>query len=205
MGDARLELESILEGPPDDPQRRAAPASRGRRLALATVLSLLLLGLGYGLAGLRSRPADPLERVQWVASGMGNPDPQVNQGGRDLAITPDGSKIIYIVEHGSGQALFVRSVDRLEGEILNGTETDRLLQTPFVSPDGEWVGYWDLGDFTLKRVSLTGGGSVPIATAREAGFLTGATWGEDGTIVLDFGHHNHLRSVRASGVVRSKI
>ena len=56
---------------------------------------------------------------------------------------------------------------------------------PFFSPDGEWVGFFDAREGTLKRVRLDGSeiqtlGSTP-PTTRSAG------WGVDGTIVLNSG------------------
>jgi hypothetical protein len=52
---------------------------------------------------------------------------------RDIAITPDGSRIIY---RGDSQ-LFVRALDQLEPDVLlTGLAGPRSV---FVSPDGQWV------------------------------------------------------------------
>jgi hypothetical protein len=52
----------------------------------------------------------------------------------------------------------------------------------FVSPDGQWVGFFD-GSNTLKKVAITGGSPVTIAQ-KDATGVRGATWGPDGTIVF---------------------
>ena len=51
--------------------------------------------------------------------------------------------------------------------------------TPFFSPDGEWVGFFD--DGLLKKVSV--GGGTPITLAAAPG-NRGGTWNEDGVIVF---------------------
>jgi serine/threonine-protein kinase len=57
-----------------------------------------------------------------------------------------------------------------------------LAQNPFVSPDGQWVGYFE-GSTALKKVPIVGGPPVTICRLDGAG-PRGATWGPDGTIVF---------------------
>jgi serine/threonine-protein kinase len=57
-----------------------------------------------------------------------------------------------------------------------------IVNGPFVSPDGQWIGFGD-GRGSLKRVPVTGGPAVTIATLDTAG-LAGATWGPDDTIIV---------------------
>ena len=52
----------------------------------------------------------------------------------------------------------------------------------FISPDGQWVGFFD-GRSELKKVAITSGLQVPIATV-DGGGPRGATWGPDGTIIF---------------------
>ena len=37
------------------------------------------------------------------------------------------------------------------------------LYSPFFSPDGEWVGFYDAADLELRRVSVQGGSALRIA------------------------------------------
>jgi serine/threonine-protein kinase len=94
-------------------------------------------------------------------------------GDRDLAITPDGSRIVY---RGTNQ-LLVRVLYQIEPDVLGGLG---LPRSPFISPDGQSIGFYD-GQF-LKKVAITGGPPVTIAPVN--GFSRGATWGPDGTIVF---------------------
>ena len=52
----------------------------------------------------------------------------------DVAITPDGSRVVYIGNNGT--QLFVRALDALEPVALARGE----LRAPFISSDGQWVG-----------------------------------------------------------------
>ena len=55
------------------------------------------------------------------------------------------------------------------------------LRAPFVSPDGQWVGFLD-SSTTLRKVAITGG--PPITLARLDGAPRGATWAPDDTIIF---------------------
>jgi serine/threonine-protein kinase len=66
-----------------------------------------------------------------------------------------------------------------------------------VSPDGEWVGFFD-GGSALWKVPIAGGPAVRLTTTG-ALFPRGATWMEDGTIVYAHGSSAGLWSISASG------
>jgi len=53
---------------------------------------------------------------------------------------------------------------------------------PFFSPDGQWLGFWHAPSGTLRKVAVTGGAPVKIASASSG--IAGATWGADGSIVF---------------------
>jgi eukaryotic-like serine/threonine-protein kinase len=110
---------------------------------------------------------------------------------RDLAITPDGSLVVYVGNR--GQDLFLRQLDALEPVRLF-TGAPRGL---FMSPDGSWVGFVDAST-VMKKASLTGGPTVPIATLD--GGSRGAAWTPDDTIVFaTFGLTTGLQQVSAAG------
>jgi serine/threonine-protein kinase len=95
---------------------------------------------------------------------------------RDIAITPDGSRIVYVGANGT--ALFVRPLDSLEATTLVSGSSPR---EPFISPDGQWVGFAD-GPAALKKVAITGGPAVTIT--RLDGTPGGATWTPQGSIIF---------------------
>jgi len=57
----------------------------------------------------------------------------------DLAISPDGSQVIYRAEHSGITQLYVRSMDDFLSTPIAGTEgVDRDF---FFSPDGDWLAF----------------------------------------------------------------
>ena len=52
---------------------------------------------------------------------------------------------------------------------------------PFISADGQWVAYLDEGDYTLRKIPMTGG--PPVSIARVGRQMRGATWSAGDTIV----------------------
>ncbi len=110
---------------------------------------------------------------------------------RDLAITPDGSRVVYVGNRGA--QLFVRPLDALEAmPVFTGAP-----HGPFVSPDGQWIGFVDAAA-GLKKVAVTGGPAVTIATM--SGTSRGASWGADDTIVFATGGGTTgLQRVAAAG------
>ncbi|NOT27794.1 MAG: hypothetical protein HOP16_17035, partial [Acidobacteria bacterium] len=93
---------------------------------------------------------------------------------RDLAITPDGSRVVYVGD--SGSQLFVRSLEELDPVAVAGGAPRDV----FTSPDGQWVGFFRL--FVLSKVPITGG--PPVTLTIGDGLSRGATWAEDGTIIF---------------------
>jgi serine/threonine-protein kinase len=99
----------------------------------------------------------------------------INNSDRDLAITPDGSRVIYVGNN--GRELFIRQLDALQPvSLVTGTP-----RAPFVSPDGQWIGFID-ATTVMKKTAFTGGPAVTIATLD--GGSRGAAWTPDGTIIF---------------------
>ena len=200
IGDAALELRDFLEAEPESDSRTTQRAQRPTRWL---GLGLLVAGLSLGVILTRQAmpPAEEAERhlVRWAVSGSQSPPPVISESSSlvDLAITPDGQRLIYVVEQDDRQVLFVRRVDELEGEVLAQTMSEGLIMTPFVSPDGQWIGYWDAADTSLKKVSVDGGSPLTVLRKDINGWPGGASWGLDGTIVISV--DDGLHRVSASG------
>ena len=107
----------------------------------------------------------------------------------DVAITPDGSQVVYRANN----RLVVRALDNLEPRLLDGLGSPR---GPFISPDGEWIGFFD--GTVMKKVPVKGG---PVAVIASIGDNPrGATWGPDDTIVFATGTvATGLQRVNAAG------
>jgi eukaryotic-like serine/threonine-protein kinase len=177
MGDVRLALEGAFE---TAAPQAVAPvvASLWRRVVTPVAAALMtstVVGAGVWFA---TRPAAPvLPRVTRLALAPADTAAlSINGNDRDLAITPDGSRVVYVGNRGT--QLFVRALDAL-APVAVFTGQPRGL---FVSPDGQWIGFVD-GTTTLKKVAVTGGPAVTLATLDGNG-PRGATWGPDDTIVF---------------------
>ena len=130
--------------------------------------------LGAPRSGLARRAGDSVtprvSRLQITPTGPA----ALTVSGTDLAITPDGSRIVYVGNRGT--QLFVRALDALEPvAVFTGAPT-----APFVSPDGQWIAFVDQAQL-LKRVKVTGGPPVTMATLDSV--VRGATWISDDTII----------------------
>jgi len=108
-------------------------------------------------------------------------DQQFSSTGRHLvALSPDGTHIVYV----ANARLYLRAMDQLDAVPLRGTEgsDDMSGRSPFFSPDGQWIGFWQGG--ALKKVSTTGGAPVLLCAAQNP---WGASWATDNTILYGQG------------------
>ena len=145
-----------------------------RRLTTYSAPALIAAAIASGAVWFATRPLPP--RVSRLAITT-TPVTELAMNGveRDLAIAPDGNRLVYAGNN--GRELFVRPLDALESvSLFTGAP-----RGPFVSPDGQWVGFAD-GTSILKKVAITGGPPVTIATL--VGNTRGATWMPDDTIVF---------------------
>jgi serine/threonine protein kinase/Tol biopolymer transport system component len=95
-----------------------------------------------------------------------------------LAISPDGSNIVYVASRGTGPAqLLLRPLNALKTEPLAGTEN---AASPFFSPDSQWIGFFTSGK--LKKVAVAGGAAVTLCDANAT--TPGGTWGPNNTILF---------------------
>ena len=85
-----------------------------------------------------------------------------------VAVSLDGSRLVYVATASGRSQLFLRSIDRDEPVAIDGTED---ASDPFFSPDGEWIGFFARG--SLQKVRIDGGVPIVLAAARAG---AGATW-----------------------------
>ncbi len=175
IGDVRLALEGAFE---TSVGQTGAPAAVAlwQRVALVGVAAIIASGAIIGtLVWVAMRPAPPrVSRLQLTPAGAAALS--IGWNDRDLAITPDGFRLIYVGNQGT--QIFVRALDALAPvAVFTGRVTGL-----FVSPDGQWIGFHD-GLGVLKKVAVTGGPAVTLASIDTAG-SSGATWGPDDTIIV---------------------
>ena len=194
IGDVRLAMAGGFDVPalpPVEPPETvtAAPLQAWQRPA-AVSLMVLIAAILTGLAVWSvTRPA-PLRVIRVSIST--SPPPVVSAGAAPgVVISPDGTRIVY----DTGPQLHVRALDQLDAVPLRGAEG----RFPFISADGNWVGYYGGGqDRTLKKVSIHGG--PPIRITESTGFA-GASWGLDDSIIsaMRIGNTGLVRVSAAGG------
>jgi len=173
IGDARLELQSLISSPEESPREvESRAASRWLRPLMAALPALVvggLIGLGVGRLGDPSKtPVTHAEIGILSKQYFRNAD-------HALALSPDGRQLVYCTY----RQLFLHSLDQPEAIPIEGTEG---AQRPFFSSSGEWLGFWAEGE--LRKVRLSGGSPITLCPARAP---HGASWGADNRVVFGQG------------------
>ena len=185
IGEARIVLDDLIDGTATRPVP-AAPTDRPRSTRMVTAAMAAVAGIGIIAIAVWPRPSSPPSAVtRFVLTPPDDRQLLIDPQSRDLSITRDGTRIVY---KGGARIdrtqLFVQRLDELEPEPLTPTG---LPKGPFVSPDGQWVGFFEPGapGAAFKKVPLAGG--PPVFVTRLDGPSRGATWIDDSTIVAASG------------------
>jgi len=101
----------------------------------------------------------------------------------ELAITPDGSRLVYVGPPTGGEApeLYVHQIGQQFDTPLQGSAGGT---GPFLSPDGQSIGFVE-GGSTIKQMPIGGGAPITLGTLPAGTY--GASWtADDGIIVGTF-------------------
>jgi Tol biopolymer transport system component len=202
IGDARLELQELIDGRETAVALADPPAAGGARtlwiglltgsaITLAIVM-MVLLGLSYRVSApepaMTTRFTYALPE-EWSVSGDQAP------GGATvpLSISPDGRRIAFVARTADGRnSLWVRSLNALDAQQVPRTEG---AIAPFWSPDGRFVGFF--ADGKLKKVDALGGAPATIC---DAAAFRGATWNFEDVIVFATSIGGLKRVAAAGGI-----
>ena len=149
--------------------------SRERRFLLAAA-AVSLGSVAFGISGwLRDPPQQPEPVVRSVLSLPNDVRMEVPLGGSPLALSPDGSVLVYTGK----RQLVMRRLDQVDAVPIPNTAG---AAQPFFSPDGRHVGF--VADGNLKRFPVAGGPVVTICPVQQ---IQGAAWGDGDVIVFASG------------------
>lgn len=143
------------------------------------IVRRLLIGLPEG---------HPLARATSMPLGLGQ---------AAIAISPDGTRVAYIMQRDGVTQLYLRALDQVETEPIPRTEG---AFGPFFSPDGRWVGFF--ADGRLKKVATAGGEPIDLCAAPNP---YGGTWGAGGTIVFAADEGRRPTRISDTGGVPQRI
>ncbi|MDO8630185.1 MAG: protein kinase, partial [Phycisphaerales bacterium] len=170
---ARVDIEETLLPTPAESSTVASGRVTRRHKAMVAIAGALILGLG---AAILLRPAERREPAKVTRLAIASSS-DVAVTMRGLAISPDGTRVAYV---GDDNQIYVRALDTLDATPLGGLGFPQGL---FMSPDGQWLGFFDSTNHLLKKVAITGG--PPVLIAPDDGTdQYGGTWAEDGTIIF---------------------
>jgi eukaryotic-like serine/threonine-protein kinase len=144
-------------------------------LTWPAVLALVVLIAGGALVwitNLASVPSRPLARF---TISLPTGQQFSNPGHRPVVMSPDGSALVYT----ANQQLHLRPLDQLEAVPIRSSTAGR---SPFFSPDGQWIGFWQSEQ--LKKVSISGGAPVVLCSARNP---WGVSWTAENSILYGQG------------------
>jgi DNA-binding winged helix-turn-helix (wHTH) protein len=118
---------------------------RGWRWVIVTAaLTVIGFMIGAGTVYYR-RGAQPLRLLTRLDLEIESEDSPRGERGTSAILSPDGARLVYVAQ----SRLFVRRLDQATSTELAGTER---AQTPFFSPDGQWVAFFSTN--RLKKISL---------------------------------------------------
>lgn len=160
----------------------AAPPTRatgsGRSMPLIIVLALLSVGLVVSLAALWTRGSATTTSTGGTPIRLSIPlpvgDVLASANMAPVAISPDGTTVVYAANRGGVAQLFARGLSDTAPRPLAGTEGAR---SPFFSPDGRWIGF--MTPRKLKKIALDGAALQVLA---DIGDGRGAWWAVDDQI-----------------------
>ena len=174
IADVRIDIERIQADTTGllQPANQTTPRTWRRLLPWAAGVAGVILAALLTNALVESPPGttDRLTRLTVTL-----PPDQRLAGRRPLALSPDGSQLVYTSSIGDQPRLYLRPLDQYEASLIPGTEG---AENPFFSPDGQSVGFFANGQ--MKTVPLAGGLPSSLAAAP---WSWGATWSEDGWII----------------------
>jgi serine/threonine protein kinase len=170
IGDAWGFLEEPVAPAPIAPSRPRIGNAGG----LAAGVLAVALAIALWAPWRSEKPVErPLVRLD-VDLGADVSLPTDSPSGSSVVISPDATRLVYV--SGNPTRLFTRRLDQPKATELAGTQGAIY---PFFSPDGQWVGFWAASK--LNKISVEGGA---VVTLGGIGDFAGASWSEDGTIIV---------------------
>jgi eukaryotic-like serine/threonine-protein kinase len=193
IGDARIEIEEALAAPAVAEPTATTKSIRWRG-ALPWGVAFLLLAAVTSIAIWNRKSSSPINSGLVSRIAITLPPDQPLAGleiGSALALSPDGTHLVYAAHQGGLQQLYLRPLAGLEAKPIPGTEGG---VQPFFSPDGQWLGFF--ADGKLKKVLVSGGEAPSLC---DAGDPRGASWASRGTIIFAPTRDSALKQVSDAG------
>ena len=184
--DVQLALEGAFETGSHTAETAAAPRQAAWRRALPVAVAASLVTAVVVVVAVRSLTPPQERAVVRFEYALPTEQQFRNPSRPVIALSPDGRRLV----HNTTQGLYLRALDEVDAHVILGTEG--TLSSPFFSPDGQSVGYFQNGQ--LKRIAARGGAPVVICPADNP---FGVSWEADDSIL--FGQATGIVRVPAAG------
>jgi eukaryotic-like serine/threonine-protein kinase len=144
------------------------------RMVLAAAATLATIGVVlFGMSRFRQSPRESIRFI--ITPPPGTAIPRGVTGTR-LALSPDGRHIAFVATTGGVDRLWVQSLDSLTAQpVADGAES------PFWSPDSQFVAFFAPGEGKLKKVARSGG---PARVICPAAVSDASVWHSNNTILF---------------------
>ena len=195
IGEARITLEEVIAGAPEEVAADEAAARRdaalrplGKKNIAMTLLQVVVVAVVSVVATRlinlpRSAPAVVKFRLSAPVEATGAPT--------SPAMSPDGRMVAYL----TGDRLWIQTLGELEP---HGVRVDPGASGLFWSPDAKHVGY--IAGTRIMKVSVNGGENQAICDVRASlSGGSGASWGDKGVVVFSRADSAGLFEVPALG------
>jgi Tol biopolymer transport system component len=181
--DLLFQLRTVAAAPAAIDARQPHPPRTSRRIERALWVAVLLASIAGAWLWARNRavPAGmPMPATTAVRFTVSPPEGTAFASSQDvpLALSPDGRQIVYVAAGTDGTTrLWLRGLYSQREQVLTGTEG---ANTPFWSPDSQWIGFF--AGNGLKKIRVSSG----IAQTVASGVATygGATWSVSDVILF---------------------
>ncbi len=103
-------------------------------------------------------------------------------GGTKLALSRDGTKIVFVGVKNGKRGLYLRRIDDPVAQLVRGSEGGTAFAnvSPTFSPQGDWIAY-EVNQ-VLKKISTAGGTAQTLADSG-----SGVSWGDNGVVLMTRG------------------
>jgi eukaryotic-like serine/threonine-protein kinase len=179
MAVARFLLTETLPSPTAGVPGRALAASARPlwKLVLPVAASAVVAGAIVGGAAWTLKPPAPAPPlVSRFSIPLGEGQNFTANNGQSVAISPDGSKIVYVANN----QLYLRLLSESQARAIPGTLGATTPSFPTFSPDSQSVAFFTgTGDQSIKKIAVSGGAGITLCPATQP---AGMSWDASGIL-----------------------
>ncbi|MEO8096430.1 MAG: protein kinase [Acidobacteriota bacterium] len=186
IGEARVAIAEYLADPKSGVENLAQAASLPGRQNISRVAwgVAALAIVGAGVLGWKVWSAPPAVGDRALIRFSVDLGPEAMRSPRNsMLLSADGTRLVFTARAANGlEQLYTRLLNQPNATPLPGTN-EVLDHEAFISPDGQWVGFWNVG--RISKIAVQGGSPITlVADAALGSAIWGGSWGDDDNIIL---------------------